>query len=241
MLQKLRGIVLCTLNYNDKSNIVRIYTGQGGLQSFLIPAARSRKSLVSAVLFRPLSLVEFESDLRPKASLHPIKEARLWVALNSVPYDPYKTGIALFLAEFLQRALSDEVDNEPLFAYLVHSIEWLDACETDFANFHLVFLMRLSRFLGLYPNTDTFCEGDCFDLQNACFSRQPPLHGMFVRPDEAARIRLLLRMNYKTMHLFGMNRTERNRCLDIICQYYRLHLPNFTELKSLPVLQALFS
>ena len=61
----------------------------------------------------------------------------------------------MFLAEFLYRALKEEAPNEPLFAYLQHSIRWLDECEgRSFANFHLVFLMRLSRFLGLYPNVD---------------------------------------------------------------------------------------
>ena len=63
---------------------------------------------------------------------------------------------------------------------------------------------------------------------------------MFVRPEEASHIRTLMRMNYETMHLFAMNRMERNRCLDIINEYYRLHLPDFPELKSLPVLQELF-
>ena len=100
--------------------------------------------------------------------------------------------------------------------------------------------MRLSRFLGLYPNLDGYAEGCYFDLLNACFVSAPPAHGMFVFPDEASRIRNLMRMNYDTMRLFGMNRMERNRCLDIINEYYRLHLPDFPELKSLRVLQELF-
>ena len=241
MLQKLQGIVLCTLKYSDKSNIVRIYTQQEGQQSFLIPATRSRKSTVSSVLFQPLSLVEFESDIRPKSGLHPIREARIWQPLLSLPYHPFKSGIALFLAEFLHRTLNGEVDNRPLFDYLVHSVLWLDACEDHFANFQLVFLMRLTRFLGMYPNTEDFQEGDCFDLLNACFSSVPPTHGLFLSPDEASKVCSLLRMKYETMHLFAMNRDERNRCLDIICRYYRLHLPDFPELKSINVLKELFT
>lgn len=55
--------------------------------------------------------------------------------------------MALFLSEFLYRAIREEAENRPLFAYLQHSIIWLDECGDGFANFHLVFLMRLSRFL----------------------------------------------------------------------------------------------
>lgn len=240
MLQKYVGIVLHTVKYSDKANIVHIYTEQSGRMSFLLPAQRSRKSAVKQVLFQPLSVVEFEADVRPRSGLHPIKEAKAWYIFTSLPYDPYKSAIAMFLAEFLYRALKEETTNIPLYAYLVHSVQWLDVCETNFANFHLVFLMRLSRFLGLYPNVEDYAPSDYFDLLNACFVPSQPYHGMFVRPEEASHIRNLMRMNYETMHLFVMNRMERNRCLDIINEYYRLHLPDFPELKSLPVLQELF-
>ncbi len=241
MIQKMSGIVLCSFKYNDKKNIVHLYTEQNGRMSFLIPAVRSRKSTVNNVLFQPLSLVEFEADIRPKSTIHPIKEAKLWYPFQTLPYDPYKSGIALFLAEFLMRALKEEVANQSLYAYLVHSIQWLDACEQNFANFHLVFLMRLSRFLGLFPYIENYQPGDYFDLQNACFTSLQPVSGMFLRPQEASHIHILMRMRYDTMHLFAMNRMERNYCLNVIVAYYRLHIPEFPELKSLPVLQELFA
>ena len=155
MEQKITGIVLHTLKYNDTSNIVDIYTEQSGRASFLVKIPRSRKSGVQTVLFQPLSIIEVEADVRPTNGLHRVREAKSLYPFRSLPYHPYKSSIAMFLAEFLYRALKEEAPNEPLFAYLVHSIRWLDECENrSFANFHLVFLMRLSRFLGLYPNVD---------------------------------------------------------------------------------------
>ena len=50
----------------------------------------------------------------------------------------------------------------------------------------------------------------------------------------------MMRMDYPTMHLFRLSHLERDRLLDVAVIYYRLHLPNFPELKSLPVLQQLF-
>ncbi len=241
MLQKTTGIVLHVLKYNDTSNIVEIYTEVSGRASFLVPVPRSRKSPVKLVLFQPLALVEFEADFHAKSSLYKIKEARSHYPFSSIPYDPYKSAIALFLAEFLYRAIREEVENAPLFAYLKHSIQWLDACNGNFANFHLVFLMRFSRFLGLYPNLDDYHAGDYFDLLNSCFtSLRPRMHAAYIGPQEAARISSLMRMNYETMHLFGMNRAERARCLHILNEYYRLHLPDFPALKSLVVLHELF-
>lgn len=241
MIQKFSGIVLSFFRYNDTKNIVHIYTEQNGRMSFLIPASRSKKAKVNSVLFQPLSLVEFEAEVKPGSNIYPIKESCLQQPLLSIPYDPYKSSIALFLSEFLFRALKEESRNDSLYAYIMNSIIWLDTCEKGFANFHLVFLMRLSRFLGLFPNVEDFVEGAYFDLLNACFTMEQPLHGMYVRPEEAARIVNLMRMRYETMHLFVMNRNERNRCLDIINEYYSLHLPDFPEMKSLSVLKELFS
>lgn len=241
MFQKTKGIVLHVLKYNDTSNIVDIYTQQNGRVSFLVKLPRSRKSGVRAVLFQPLALVELETEIRLTGNLHRVREAKTLHPFRTLPYDPYKSSIALFLAEFLYRALKEEASNEPLFAYLQYSIRWLDECENRrFANFHLVFLMRLSRFLGLYPNVDGYTSGCYFDMLNAGFTPVQPKGGVYLKPDEAARIRLLLRMNYETMHLFGMSRTERARCLTVINDYYRLHLPDFPVLKSLDVLQELF-
>lgn len=174
MLQKTLGIVLHTLKYNDTSLITDVYTEAVGRVSFIVKIPRSRKAAVKPVLFQPLALVELEADFRPNASIYKIHEAKSSYPFSSIPYNPHKSSIALFLAEFLYRAMREEAENRPLFAYLRHSIIWLDECREGFANFHLVFLMRLSRFLGLYPNLDDYHQGDYFDMQNACFT--PHVH-----------------------------------------------------------------
>lgn len=241
MEQKLKGIVLHTIKYSDSSIIVNLYTAENGRTSLLAPIVRSRKSLIKSSAFQPLTLLDLEIDYRPKSTLNRIKEAKIAIPFKSIPFHPIKSAIALFIAEFLHKSLQEESQNLPLFTYLHYSIQWLDECKQDFANFHLVFLMRLSRFIGLYPNTEAYHEGDYFDLQNACFCSHPPFHRAVLSPEEAGVICKLMRMNYETMHLFKMNRTQRNRCLTVINDYYRLHLPNFPEFKSIGVLQELFS
>jgi DNA repair protein RecO (recombination protein O) len=50
----------------------------------------------------------------------------------------------------------------------------------------------------------------------------------------------MMRMDYSTMHLFKMSHEERNRLLEVSLTYYRLHLPDFPEMKSVGVLQELY-
>ena len=205
MLQKTQGIVLHTVRYKDTAMMATIYTEVAGRASFVVPVSRSRRAAVRSVLFQPPALVELEVDVRPNNPVSRVKEARTAHPYLSLPYDPCKAAIALFLSEFL------------------------------------VFLMRLSRFLGLYPNLEGYAEGDWFDLRAACFTPLRPVgHGDCIAPAEAARIARLMRMDYGTMHLFRLTRDERARCLDVILTYYRLHLPDFPELKSVEVLRELF-
>lgn len=241
MLQRLVGLVLHTVKYSDTSMIVEVYTESLGRSAFIVSVSHSKQSRAKAVLFQPLTLIEFEADIRQTKSLYRIRNATCLVPFASIPYHPYKSAMALFLAEFLYRAVREAGENKPLFAYLKHSVLWLDACEAHFSNFHLVFLMRLSRFLGLYPNLEGYEAGSYFDLLNACFlPSRPQTHSFFLIPEDASRILSLMRMSYRTMPLFVMNRDERNRCLKIVLDYYRLHLPDFPPLRSVDVLQDLF-
>jgi DNA repair protein RecO (recombination protein O) len=240
MLIKSRGIVLRSLKYEDATLIVDLFTEVQGRMSFMVHLPKSKGAIIKKRLFQPMSILDMECDIRPNSKLQHFKEVRLSVPYMNLPFDAYKLSISFFVAEFLYFALKGEQQNVPLFSYLVNSLCWLDSSERSYSNFHLVFLMRLSRFLGFYPNLDGYRTGDYFDLRNSCFTSVRPAHGDFLEPTEAARIHVLMRMNYETMHLYAMSREERNRCIEVMITYYRLHIPGFPELKSLEVLRELF-
>ena len=189
-----------------------------------------------------MTLLVIECDIRQKEQLQKLKDARLLVAYTSIPFSPEKLALSLFIAEFLYHALRSEQQNEPLFAYLCDSMQWLDIAEKGFANFHLTFLMRMSRFLGFYPNLEVSDEWNMmFDLREGRFCTSAPTHRDFLQPDEARLIHLMMRMDFPTMHLYRLSRIDRNRIVDVLLQYYRLHIPQFPELKSLSVLQELWA
>ena len=240
MLTKTQAIVLHSLKYGETRLIVDMFTRSQGRQSFIVSIPKSVKGKIKKQLFQPLTLLEIESDLRPKLQLQKLSDVRLASPFSSIPFDPNKLSISLFIAEFLYYALRSEQHNEPLFDYIVNSIQWLDAQTDRFANFHLVFLMRLSRFLGFYPNLEHYQSGDYFDLRESIFLSAPPVHRDFLHPQEAEKIQLMMRMDFPTMHLFRMSHQERNRLLEVSLIYYRLHLPDFPELKSVSVLQELY-
>jgi DNA repair protein RecO (recombination protein O) len=240
MLIKTKAFVLHYVKYGDASLIVDLFTQSHGRLTFMARVPQSPKGRLKRQLFQPLNVLDVDFDYRQNVSMQKFRDVRIAVPFVSIPFDGYKLSISFFVAEFLFHSLREEQQNNPLFEYVVSSIAWLDSCTRQFSNFHLVFLMRLSRFLGFFPNLDDNADYCYFDLREGCFCKTSPLHPDFLQPDEAGRIKLLMRMNYETMHLYTMTRQERERCIEVMISYYKLHIPDFREMKSLDVLREMF-
>lgn len=234
------GIVLHAVRYGDTSVIVEIYTQAMGAQSFIVRQPRGAKARLRASLWQPLTLVEVVWDHRPLTDLQKPREVSLWMPWKEIPFQPVKTTIALFLGEFLWRALRSEQENAPLFDYMLNALTWLDESDHAIANFHIVFLLHLTRFLGFHPNVDEWEEGDCFDLMAATFVRERPRHPYYIEAEEARLVPKFLRMDIRSMQAVGLNGAMRRRALELIILFYRLHIPEFPELKSLAVMSEVF-
>ena len=225
MLTKTTAIVLHNIKYGDSKMIVDMFTRAHGRMSFVVSIPKSSKSKLRKQFFQPLSMLSLEYDYRPKVQLQKIRNVALFHPYSSLPFDIDKLTVGMFISEFLYHSLYGEQQNEPMFDYISDSLQWFDSSPTSAANFHLVFMMRLSRFLGFYPNLDDFVPGCVFDLRSGSFSSVAPLHSDCLSSEEASQMSLMMRMNYSTMHLFRFTRAQRNRLLDVIVQYYRLHIP----------------
>ena len=282
MQETLRGIVLRIVKYGDTSMIVDLFTEGRGRQSFMASTARVKRNVRSKSFWQPLSMVEFSAEMRPVGGMPRPADVRTYYNYTDLPFSPVKSTLALFLAEFLSAALREEKENQPLYRYIESSLQWLDLAEDSaaLANFHLTFLMHLSRFIGIYPNLDInvvtpnsslsalhskpsalnpklsalnsqpstlnsqrspLTSQPYFDLLAGSYCDRQPLHAHFLRNEEARVLPTLFRMDYSTMHLFRFSRQQRQRILHVLNEYSRLHVPGFPELKSLEVLQELYS
>lgn len=238
MLETSHGIVLHYNRFGDDKAIVDIFTQRHGSLSFLVHDRRGkRKGGIQTTLLRPLNIVELTYDYQPTLSLQKIKELHIAHCYTTLPYNPMKETVALFLSEFLHYALRSEVQNGDLYHYILYSLQWFDATSEGIANFHVAFLIRLTHYLGFRPNLDAHAHPDYFDLRDGIPTETAPLHGFYITGEEAAALPKLLRMNIRNMHKFRLNRLQRGRMLDILTLYYKLHVPEFRELRSLGVLR----
>lgn len=238
---KTRAIVLHTIRYNDESIIANLLTADQGCVGMMVRISRSKRAAVKHSLFQPLMILDIEWNHKPKASLQRPQMVQAVYPFTSLPFSPTKMGIGLFVAEVLYHAVKNEPDTHAIFEYTMRSIEWFDMCEDGFANFHLVFLLHLTHFLGFMPNAYEARPGYYFDLRGACFTRQQPPHPDFLSPTDASLVPKILRMRYSNMRFFHFSGAERSRLLQHIETFYRLHIAGFPELKSLDVLREVWS
>lgn len=253
-VERLKGIVLRTVKYGENGHIVDMFTDAHGRMSFMMKTGSTGKCRYSvggravASHFMPLSMLEFDCNLHGQRRLPQPRSVTTYYVYQSLYSNPIKSAIALFVSEFLVNALQDGAADDLLYPYLEDSLRWLDSCTSGYTNFHLVLMMRLTRFLGIYPNVDDIYRDKAtgvqkysyFDMLNSEYSYLQPAHPYFLRPEEARVLPYLLYMDFDNMHLYHLSRLQRRRCLDVINNYYRLHLPGFGELKSLDVLTELF-
>lgn len=241
MITKTRGIVLRSVRFGESSLIVDVLTKSSGRVSFMVHIPKTSKGKIKKQYFQPMTLLDFEYDFRQRSNLQRIKDVRVSLPYSSIPIDPAKSCISLFLSEFIYYATRNEQENPTLFTYISTSLEWLDNAYEDFANFHLVFMMRLGKFLGFHPFLEDFTPGCFFDLRNGCFTLSMPLHTDFLNAADAGHLYNLMRMNFDTMKLFKLSHDDRNRITEIVLRYYKLHLPNMPELQSFDILREVFA
>lgn len=240
MYEKFKGIVLNTIRYSDKHNIVHIYTDGRGLMSFAVPQGKTSAARMRNAILMPLSLIDLEAGVRHGRELSILREVRRNYPLATLYSDPIKNAIALFISELLAHVIQEPEGNDPLFRYIEQSVQLLEQMPGQIANFHICFLYHLGAHLGIQPNVDSYRKGYWFDMTEGVFVPGAVRGHMHLQPDEAQVIYLLSRMTFSNMSVFRFNREERNRMLDLIISYYRLHNAAIGTLRSPDILKQLF-
>ena len=237
MIEKTRGIYLHSVKYSETSLITSIYTENFGRQTFIVNGVRSKTSTVKASIFQPLYLLDIEAYFKPGREINRIRNARLAFPYSSIPFDIRKSTQVLFLAEILYKCLKEEEANPQLFDFLYFSLTMLDVLETGISNFHLYFLFKLTRFLGINPSGENAGISNFFDLENANFVSHEPAHNQFADKYLTTLFARLFDVDATNMEALQYTQNDRKLVLGKLLEYYRIHFGNLGEIKSLEVLK----
>jgi DNA repair protein RecO (recombination protein O) len=192
-------------------------------------------------MFQALQVVSLEIEHKEKSKLHRLKEINLAAANNQIHSKIYKSTQAQFLAEVLYKTVREEEANSALFDYIVASMAFLnEEEESNIGNFHLVFLIGLSRFLGFFPSNNYSPTQPNFNMMSGEFvSSLMYQNGFDGRQGEL--FSALLDSNLSNMSMVKMSGENRRLLLNGLLHFYQIHLPEMGDIQSLEVLEELFS
>lgn len=233
MLSKNQAIVLSKFKYNDNDLIIKCYTLERGLTSYLVRGVfNSKKKMGQMGYFQVLSQLQIEEDFKPNRALQYLKDIKSLCVYKTLHSNLHKSSLAMFLAEVLSSALKEEAKNEELFNYISHGLEYLDH-EEDVANFHLMFLLRLTQYLGFYPETN-ITDPPYFDLETGLFTQHQALYT--IADANVTLLKQLLALSFEEYAQIKLNAANRVAFLNVLLLYFELQLGNFKKPKSVEVL-----
>jgi DNA repair protein RecO (recombination protein O) len=221
VLQKTRGIVFRFVKYGETSIIANIFTEQFGLQSYMIKGVRTNSRKSKIALFQPLTLLDMVVYHKENAGIMHIKEVKCFHPYHFINADVRKASIAMFINEVLNKSVKEQSHAQDIFNFIADSLIYLDTLERP-ENFHLIFLIGLSKHLGFGPHLSSEVLG-----------------GRMISDDEEIALNKFLTVDY---HIeIPLTYQQRKNILTVLLRFYQAHSDGFGEMKSVAVLKEVLS
>lgn len=241
MLEKTKAIVIHTTRYGESSLIVQCFTEKWGRQSFLMKGVRKSRKNNRTNLFQPLFLLNLDVYFKSNRDLQWIKEVSMILPMNSLQQDMTKRTQALFLTEILAKTLREQEQNLELYQFLEASIEYFEVLDKAQASFHLLFLFQFTKYLGFGPQANYSERRKYFELNLGIFSEDISSADLVKEAELGRYWKACFTNSYEEIDKVIINQEGRNFFLNSLPEFYRFHIDNLNEIKSVEILRTIFN
>lgn len=238
MLVHTEAIVISALKFAEADLIVKCYTRKSGLRTYMLRGIlKSKKGKFKASMFQPLTQLELVAKHKDKGTMEYLQDARIIHHYSSLHTNVIKSTLVLFLSEVLKSSIQEEEQNERLYDYLENTFNWLDIHD-NIANFHLLFLLNLTRYLGFFPDE---VQGDrlCFNMLDGVF-QEVNTNPYCIEGSDMELLKRLIGTKFDELEEIQLTKSGRSGFLNMMLSYYQLHIESFKKPKSLGVLNEIF-
>lgn len=229
-----KGIIIQRIHYSETSLILKIFTLEHGLKSFLFQGAKKKKGIV----LLPLSPIEFTFYQRDETQLAKMNEATLLHTFYEIPFHPIKSTILFFQVEVLSNVLHEGVKDQYLYEFIFEELIWLDQ-NNQYVNYPIYWLLSLSNYLGFYP-MKIEKRAPYFDLENGEFSESTPNTFSYKTGYEVELLHELIGKDKETIITAKLTKEYRKKIVSILLQYFELHIPNFNHINTIDVIETIW-
>jgi len=228
-----RGIVLSQIPYSDSSSIVKFLSRDLGLQSVLVKGLSGKRGKGIRPLLNKMNVVEVEAFRKKEDQLAVLKNLRS--APDQAPImDVRRSAILLFVNEVLCRTVKEGHEEKELFDLVMALLGSLYSSE-NYADLHLVFMMKLTSIFGAQPELPEIAP-NYFDMIEGSACAIIPNHSHYVEGEICRLFFKCLGTDLAKDATLGATNEERRILLEKIIEYYQIQLDEKLELRSHKVL-----
>ena len=239
MLISSPGIILSKVRYQDNDLIVKCLTRDLGVVSYMIKnISMSKKSKNKFAFFQLLNILDLETNYNSNRSIQYIKDLKVKYNFTSLHTNIYKSSVVMFLSEILSNIIHVETKDMELFDFIEKSLIWYDKSE-DSSTFYLIFLMKITHYLGFYPDC-TNMSYNYFNLEEGLFESSKNSQYV-IEGSSLVLFKTILGIKFDSNKLPFIDKTNKKDILKNILTYFKLHVDGFKDLKSLKVLNQIFA
>ncbi len=221
MQKVIHAIYLNHLSYSDTSVILKVFSAEVGMCSFMIKGAKKKKGLMANL--QPFHLLEISTNYNPEKELNFAKQIRLYRPNRSITLDIRKSTVAIFLTELMYRSIQEKEPNEELYRFLETAVTLYDEQEFD-KSFHLIFLLQLSRYLGFYPGLPDRPSKKYFNLREGVFEFPERLTPDNLSEEVSRDLLTLLGTKFDNSNGLLIPYQRRKHLLSALVKYYEVQL-----------------
>lgn len=208
-------IILHTTKFGENSIVIHTLSRDYGRRSFLVRGAG--RNMMSLLL--PLNILEADISETSKSNLYTARNLTSSLPLLGIRNNLYKNTMTMFLSEVIYRTIKEGAQEQGLFEWCRNQILLLSALETDFANFHIRFLLELTIALGFSPESSDLVP--------------------FVEENHAV-VSHLMTCSFAESMLIPLSGQARNKICEGVLRYIEYHTESTLTINSLKVLRELF-
>ena len=239
MLISSSAIVLSKVRYRDNDLIIKCFTRDLGVVSYMVKnISVSKKSKNKFAFFQLLNIIDLETNFNPNRSIQYIKDLKIKYSFKSLHTNIYKSSVVMFLSEILSTIIHNEIEDVELFDFIEDSLIWYDQSE-DSSAFYLIFLMKITNYLGFYPDC-TNMHYNYFNLEEGLFENSKNSKYV-ISGDDLVLFKTILGIKFDSNKLPFIDKLKKKNILKNILIYYKLHVDGFKDSKSLKVLNQIFA
>lgn len=250
MLLSTPALVLHTVNYSETSVIAKIFTRQLGVRSYIFKGVRKTGSRTKQNMLQPLSYLDMVVYANPKTTLNYVKEiaphktsapqpTTTLSRQEQVQAEAIRNAVVFFMTELLHKTLREEEPDQALFDYIVQVLQQLqEPLSPRHSQLPLLFMLRLSTYLGIEP-LDNYCVREpYFDLLNGRFQDR----GETTLDEESSQtLHAYLHAMHHNAPCPQAPLSQRKELIDRLLDYFRMHLSGFGTFTSHEILHTVLN